>query len=721
MDVLKSKPIVIEKSMPIVKEDYTSRPLYRRLVSKLEGMSGLSASVPTIMQAVDKSIEENQKSDIKLTNKEKKRNKERIKSLKEQLKLVDSIERKPYMNRIETFEKIIPRLEELKEKADKLNEKIKPFNEKIKPFREELEGLEGGMGEEAQTRRSELNEKIRELNEKIRPFDKELRPIKRLMRDSFTGTFSYRPVLPEEMLTTGKEKKKLSIKPRNDLPSKKGTEAKYDDTFSTGIANYKKRLEAYKKLEPIVASNKDKMKAKNKISQQIESLERQQETGKQEKELLILSGKGVGVQENENVILANALRQLQMSEYTDEILGKLLPKIRQRVKRQERELNNQEEALMQLIDELNAEEISSSTETRLQVNNMLNNKYLYNMTQNVSGERTNMHSDVVNALRRQGVFEEVVRKMKTINPKLKSVKAKEVKQIMQSLKTAKTNPSQIARQVLSRQYPDNIEYKDLLALNSESDLFKLLDKLGMLVTSWDALSDRFILDEELRDESTGMIMPNWSGENIVAELKETWETLLEDAPEISELNEEEKKRKLQEHLKKGYSRLVKKMEKLYKSIIMYYDASMTLLDAFISAKGFRYQLPATSDWSGILTLGAGEKRDTDLALETIRKNLMETKKDVDEQRTIMKGFIPNIDDYMQSLEEENVDSTLLDEYERASKEAQRERVRQAKEEDDKKIRMDKDNPYSRRATTETMREASEPFLEQSKRKREEEE
>lgn len=707
MDVLKSKPIIIEESMPIVKEDYTSRPLYRRLVSKLEGMSGLSAPVPTIMQAVDKSIEENQKSDNKLTSKEKNKNKERVKSLKEQLKLVDSIEQKPYRNRIGTFEKIIPRLEELKEKADELNEKIKPF-------KEELEGLEGGMGEEAQTRRSELNEKIR-------PFDKELRPIKRFMRDSFTGTFSYRPVLPEEMLTSGKEKKKLSIKPRNDLPSKKGTEAKYDDTFSTGIANYKKRLEAYKKLEPIVASNKDKMKAKDKISQQIESLERQQKTGKQEKELLILSGKGVGVQENENVILANALRQLQMSEYTDEIIGKLLPKIRQRVKRQERELNNQEEALMQLIDELNAEEISSSTETRLQVNNMLNNKYLYNMTLNISGERTNMHSDLVNALRRQGVFEEVVRKMKQINPKLKRVKAKEVKQIMQSLRTAKTNPSQIARQVLSSQYPDNIEYKDLLALNTESDLSKLLNKFTTLTISWDALSDRFLLDEELLDESTGMIMPNWSGDNIVAELKETWETLLEDAPEISELNEEEKQRKLQEHLKKGYVRLVKQMEKLYESIIIYYDASMVLLDAFISAKGFRYQLPATSDWSGILTLGADEKRDTDLDLETIRKIIMENKKDVDEQRGIMKGFIPDVDEYIQSLKEESVDSTFIDEYQRASKEAQQKRVRQAQEEGDKQVSMDRENPYSRRATTETMREASEPFLEQARMKREEEE
>ena len=36
MDVLKPKPIVVEKSMSIVKEDYTSKPLYRELENALE-------------------------------------------------------------------------------------------------------------------------------------------------------------------------------------------------------------------------------------------------------------------------------------------------------------------------------------------------------------------------------------------------------------------------------------------------------------------------------------------------------------------------------------------------------------------------------------------------------------------------------------------------------------------------------------------------------------
>ena len=698
MDVLKAKPIIIEKSMPIVKEDYTSRPLYRKLESRLEEISGLSAPVPTIMQAVDEAIKDSQQSDVELSAEEEKQMKVKIKSLKEELKLVDKTSKKAYQNRIENLEKIISRLEELKETHDEIMERLEPLKKEYKE-------LEGGMGEEAQTR-------AKELNEKIRPLEKEINEIKSNMRFAFTGTFSYRPVLPEEK-TEGKMADKVSKKPRNER--QRDGDAEYDITFSTGIANYKKRVEEYNKLEPIVTSKKDKAITKDKIKQQIDSLERQVKTGKKDRPLLITSKGGIGRQENVNAVLVNAIRQLNMSEYADEIVDKLSPKIRQRVKRQERELNNQEEALMQLIDELNAEEISSSTETRLQVNNMLNNRFLYNMTLNVSGERDNIHPDVVNALREPDVFEDVVRKMKEIKPSLKRVKSKDVRTVMQSLRTAKTDVSQIARQVLSRQYPDNIEYKDLLALNSESDLSKLLDKLGMLVASWDALSDRFFLDAEDVDEQY------WSDEKIVAEIKESWETLLEDAPEIAGLSEEEMQSKYNEHLKKGYSRLVKQMEKLYKSIIMYYDASMTLLDAFISAKGFRYQLPATSDWSGILTLGAGEKRDTDLALETIRKNLMETKKDVDGQRTIMKGFIPNIDDYIQSLEEDNVDSTLLDEYERASKEAQRERVRQAKEEDDKKIRRDKDNPYSRRATTETMREASKPFLEQPKRKKEEEE
>lgn len=696
MDVLKSKPIAIEKSMPIVKEDYTSRPLYRKLESRLEEISGLSAPVPTIMQEVDEAIKESQKSDIELSEEDKEEIKVKIKSLKAQLKLVDTTKKKAYESRIKNFEKIIPRLEQLKDRYDELNANIKPL-------KDELEKLEGGMGKEAE-------ERTRELKEKIRGYEKETKQIMRFMRDAFTGTFSYRPVLPEEM-TEGRESDKASKKPRNEIQVE--GDAKYDSTFSTGIENYKKRLEAYNKLEPIVTSKKDKAIAKDRIKQQIDSLERQYETGRKERELLITSQKRIGKRENVNVILVNAIRQLNMPQYADEIIDKISPKVRQRTKAPQRELNNQEEALMQLVDELNAEEISTSTETRLQVNNMLNNKFLYNLTLNVSGERENLHPDVVNALRREGVFEEVVRKMKEINPNLKRVKARDVKRVMQSLRTAKTDVSQIARQVLSRQYPENIEYKELLALNNERDLSKLLDKFTTLAVSWDALSDRFLLDAEDVDEQY------WSDEKIVAEIKESWETLLEDAPEIGQLDEDNKTRKYKEHLKKGYTRLVRQMEKLYEDIILYYDASMTLLDAFISAEGFRYQLPETSDWSGILTLGAGEKRDTDLDLGNIRKGLMEMKRDVDEQRNIIKGFIPDVEDYIQALKEQNVDNTLINEYERASEEAQRERVRQAQEEGDKKVIRDKENPYSRRATTERLREVSEPYLEEARKRKEE--
>ena len=97
---------------------------------------------------------------------------------------------------------------------------------------------------------------------------------------------------------------------------------------------------------------------------------------------------------------------------------------------------------------------------------------------------------------------------------------------------------------------------------------------------------------------------------------------------------------------------------------------------------------------------------------------MEIKRDVDEQRNIIKGFIPDVEDYIQALKEQNVDNTLINEYERASEEAQKERVRQAQEEGDKKVIRDKENPYSRRATTERLREVSEPYLEEARKKKE---
>ena len=123
MDVLKPKPIVVEKSMSIVKEDYTSKPLYRELENALERMSGLSAPVPTIMQVVDKAIETKQKSDVKLPKETKDKIKRDIKNFEEQLKLIDETgEQKVFKNRIKTLEKIVNRLTKLQSRYQELLE-----------------------------------------------------------------------------------------------------------------------------------------------------------------------------------------------------------------------------------------------------------------------------------------------------------------------------------------------------------------------------------------------------------------------------------------------------------------------------------------------------------------------------------------------------------------------------------------------------------------------
>ena len=203
MDVLKSAPIVVGKPMPIVKQDYTSKPLYRELEKQLERMTGLSAPVPTIMRVVDKAIEEKQQTDTKLPKETKDKIKRDIKSFEDQLKLIDSVgEQKVFKNRIATLEKIVDRLTKLQSRYQELLEidtkvtdkdtgkklKItelnkvqraeattkldtnveaeKEFDETTKPLYDELEQLEGARGKEAEERIEELENKITQASKK---------------------------------------------------------------------------------------------------------------------------------------------------------------------------------------------------------------------------------------------------------------------------------------------------------------------------------------------------------------------------------------------------------------------------------------------------------------------------------------------------------------------------------------------------------------------------
>ena len=267
-------------------------------------------------------------------------------------------------------------------------------------------------------------------------------------------------------------------------------------------------------------------------------------TGKAEKELLITSE--IRPKDVKNTLI-RAIRQLRLPSFSDEIIDKLTPKLKERSKKVDRELTNQEEALVQAIRELNADEISSSTQTRLKVNNILNNKFLYNMALNVSGERNNLHPSIIQMLKEGDTFNTLVRRLKDINPKLKSASTSEIKGLMQKLRTAKTNVSQIARQVNAKEYPQDIEYDDLLALNNESDLSKLLNKYTSVTATWDVLADKFFLREGEDEEG----LEGWSDSKIIAEFNETFAQLLEDAPDDTHDRDE--------HIKKGYKKLIKSM------------------------------------------------------------------------------------------------------------------------------------------------------------------
>ena len=706
MDVLKPKPIVVEKSMSIVKEDYTSKPLYRELENALERMSGLSAPVPTIMQVVDKAIETKQKSDVKLPKETKDKIKRDIKNFEEQLKLIDETgEQKVFKNRIKTLEKIVNRLTKLQsryqelleidtkitdEKGKKLKitelnkpqrekasdlldtnvEAEKEFDETTKPLYDELEQLEGARGKEAEERIEELEEKIKQAS-KVRDEAKKDDPIteffkiKTAMREAFTGTFNYSPKFPDEKLGTRGQ----SRKPRNEV------DGEYDETFTAGIENYKKRLEAYDKLDTLTTSKKDKLQAKTKLQSKIDSLKRQQKTGRAEKELLITSQ--IRPRDVKNTLI-RAIRELDLPSFSDEIIGKLTPKLKERSKRVERELTNQEEALIQTIRELNADEISSSTQTRLKVNNILNNKFLYNLTLNVSGERNNIHPTVIQMLKEGDTFNTLTRRLKDINPKLKSATTSEIKRLMQRLRTAKTNVSQIARQVNAKEYPKDIEYKDLLALNNESDLSKLLNKYTSINATWQNLSEKFFLREGEDEEG----LEGWSDRKVIADFDRTFAELLQEAPDDTHDKDE--------HIKKGYKKLVKSMEKLFKESKFYFNASVKLTEAFMEAKGFRYQIPESAEWSGLLSEG---QRDTDLDLAGIKQSIRETQQDIVSQFEKMKTFIPEYDDLLEEMSREGIETPMQEQFAQETARLDEERKKKLSEELRAKEEAMESDPY----------------------------
>jgi hypothetical protein len=706
MDVLKPKPIVVEKSMSIVKEDYTSKPLYRELENALERMSGLSAPVPTIMQVVDKAIETKQKSDVKLPKETKDKIKRDIKNFEEQLKLIDETgEQKVFKNRIKTLEKIVNRLTKLQsryqelleidtkitdEKGKKLKitelnkpqrekasdlldtnvEAEKEFDETTKPLYDELEQLEGARGKEAEERIEELEEKIKQAS-KVRDEAKKDDPIteffkiKTAMREAFTGTFNYSPKFPDEKLGTRGQ----SRKPRNEV------DGEYDETFTAGIENYKKRLEAYDKLDTLTTSKKDKLQAKTKLQSKIDSLKRQQKTGRAEKELLITSQ--IRPRDVKNTLI-RAIRELDLPSFSDEIIGKLTPKLKERSKKVERELTNQEEALIQTIRELNADEISSSTQTRLKVNNILNNKFLYNLTLNVSGERNNIHPTVIQMLKEGDTFNTLTRRLKDINPKLKSATTSEIKRLMQRLRTAKTNVSQIARQVNAKEYPKDIEYKDLLALNNESDLSKLLNKYTSINATWQNLSEKFFLREGEDEEG----LEGWSDRKVIADFDRTFAELLQEAPDDTHDKDE--------HIKKGYKKLVKSMEKLFKESKFYFNASVKLTEAFMEAKGFRYQIPESAEWSGLLSEG---QRDTDLDLAGIKQSIRETQQDIVSQFEKMKTFIPEYDDLLEEMSREGIETPMQEQFAQETARLDEERKKKLSEELRAKEEAMESDPY----------------------------
>ena len=502
IDVLK-KPVVRVED---IKKSTKPMPLYLAIEALLaKNNDNLSVASATIMEEIDKAIldfTEVSSPDVKIEAKkeldkllsatpprEYKPNENRIASLKRDLKTIMGLTKviesfpKKYKdmnpqqleNTMMAFkekssadkQKKVDKLLALEESASKkieskYKEQASVINNKIK----ELEGAKGkdveeqrkGLQSDADKLRDDKNDKLEalEYGKKIAALEKDTNPIQEYSRaksrlsNMFKGTFSYKPILDEEKL---KNDASSSIKPRD-------------------IKGYKDRIKAYESL-PALPTNKKNQQNKRNI--RIKQLELQIKTGSRKQPLIasqtsMRRGKGNRNTQSKNTTLTNAIKELNLPTYEEEILNLLQPKKKDENKdKRVASMSKQEEALNTLIDELPTDDIDSDTKSRLRTNNILNNKFLFNLQENVTGERSNLHPEIMNKLSINDIptpkFAMLVTALKSINPKMKVGSKSSIQRAMSKLRTSKTNIYRLARQVIKD--PTNFNVSDLNKLTTQ--------------------------------------------------------------------------------------------------------------------------------------------------------------------------------------------------------------------------------------------------------------
>lgn len=359
------------------------------------------------------------------------------------------------------WNKKVDKLLSLEEKDSKKIER--DYKKRVSEINSKIKELEGAKGKEADDQRKDLqgdieklradrNNKLESLGygKKIKELEKPENPIleyqkaKTTLNNAFKGTFEYKPILPEEKL---KDESNVSKKPRT-------------------LDEYKKRIEQYKKIgkRPIntKASNANRKRRKAELELKIK-------TGSEDKPM-ILSPVGKVTKP----LIIESIKQLKLPTYEEEIVQLFTPKEKEVTSRKTYP-NDAENALLKLLEELGKEEITRETKIRLKTHGILTNQFLYNLQENITGERNNIHPDIINQLRDNDSvtpkYEELVSTLKEINPKMKITSKTNLKNAMRNLQSAKTSIKKLRHLVMKD--PSRFNVSDFRKLsNKASSIFE---------------------------------------------------------------------------------------------------------------------------------------------------------------------------------------------------------------------------------------------------------
>ena len=700
MDILKKTPEVEEKIVKFKSPKYKTMPVYDYLKDFLESKAGQikdannkPIAVADLISQIDTKLEQATKgkslSEDEIKEKEKTLNetKETLKNLptekdskqvypsrvkmlesklEEIVSLVDAFtdasqdpEIQAEMKRKDKDGNLLPPRTNVisglgkDAREENLKDKEEEWDKRSDEIYDKLDELEGAQGEEAQSEINELEDQLKTISEERKEAKKKTNPYDiwldshRKLRNHFYGVFDYKSMLNDEQI----EGTRKAAKPRND------SEGEWDFTYKVGIENYKKRIAEYKSMQ----GKRDKSSvrdSKKMLEDKIAALTKEIQTGKASKSLLLTSQQfpktmkpatKVGSYDiARETFLSNAVKELGLRN-ENSILDLLNIEQKVRTPKQFSEKSEIDMTLEALLEEINSEDISRQTKVRLQTNGLLTNRFLYNLSENVLGNRNNIHQEVINQLSENDsptpLYALVVERLKELNPKLKSIDKGKMREVMGKLRTTKTTVANLARQVKRKDYPREAEWEEMIKLNTPGDLAKLLKKLKQLDDSWETISDMYYLkedDAEFNEED----IEGWNDKKVVAEFNQEWFDLLEFVEE--EMDENTTQAKWREHLANYYKKQLTRIKKIFEEYQFYFSAAIKLTQALGRARGFKYQTPQTKDWPGLLWAKTGEtqedmerEKQSIIDFDTTAKELKERWNEIKQQKESMFNFIPD--------------------------------------------------------------------------------